>query len=496
MKNLSKKLLLRFALLSVFLVASQYLYKAFFFEQDLKDNSPVYELIEALDDSVQVIYFGESSNFTVSDFDLDKSRISDMIARFYPDKIFGTINKGALHGANYLKLIKILPKEAPIETLIITLNLRSFNPQWIESDLETSLAKSMVLLGQTPALFNRARLSFKGYDIKSKTERSKIIQKHLKKDKIPMLSSGTTTTNIIWEEEFIARSEGQLEGSQRNLGMHYIRTYGFLIDPLSNPRIKDFDKIVRYAQKKNWDIVFNLLAENTDKAGRLIGNDLVDLMNYNGNLLVQRYQAEGVSVVNNLEAVRDSSFLDQNWTTEHYDEKGRLAVASAVGQELRNKYPDAFSPARFTESSLTRFFNDCEGSVAWGFMHTCTDEKAYSGKYSSRVDPRIPYSIAFNRPIATLPKDSLENISVSFYIFQENISQKSQLILETLKDDKKVLWTNISLNSPELPTGKWVLFEANFAFNEKVKNSDLLKLYVWNPGQEVIYIDDFTVHFD
>ena len=65
------------------------------------------------------------------------------------------------------------------------------------------------------------------------------------------------------------------------LACHYIKAYAFQIDTLTNPRIKDFNDIVKIAKKRNWNIVFNLMAENTEKTEKLVGKDLVFLLNQN-----------------------------------------------------------------------------------------------------------------------------------------------------------------------------------------------------------------------
>ena len=99
------------------------------------------------------------------------------------------------------------------------------------------------------------------------------------------------------------------------------------------------------ARERGWKLVFNLMAENTEKAGELIGDDLIFLMNENRELLLDYYRRKGVLVVDNLDRVEDPLFIDQNWTTEHYAEAGRKAIAKQVADALRiwheNNYMDA-----------------------------------------------------------------------------------------------------------------------------------------------------------
>ena len=107
--------------------------------------------------------------------------------------------------------------------------------------------------------------------------------------------------------------------------------------------MKDFDAIVVLCRERGWNLVFNILAENVDKANELVGKDLLFLMYRNRDYLINRYDTmQGVTVVDNLNLVRDAEFIDQNWTTEHYYEYGRRQIADQVAQALRQFYPNDY----------------------------------------------------------------------------------------------------------------------------------------------------------
>ncbi|MFN8330720.1 MAG: hypothetical protein U0T81_05815 [Saprospiraceae bacterium] len=148
------------------------------------------------------------------------------------------------------------------------------------------------------------------------------------------------------------------------LGLHYIKTYAFQIDTLHNPRIRDFDRIVQLAKERGWHLVFNLMSENTDKAEKLVGHDLTYLMRSNQQLLIELYRRMGVMVIDNLDAVRDEDYIDQNWTTEHYAQRGRRIHYKNLAEGL-TIYPLYYrDPYAFAHSRI-RFFNDLEG---WGTL--------------------------------------------------------------------------------------------------------------------------------
>ncbi|MBO7074382.1 MAG: hypothetical protein J6W12_05705 [Bacteroidales bacterium] len=339
-----KKMIFKFALLAVLLVLMNWIYAKFFFKADLMRHSDEVELAwKVADDSCVMVYTGESSNHTFSWSDNDRRKISDFIFDHFPDERCGDMTKDASHGEVYYYLLANIPEDAPVETVIVTMNLRSFGYNWIESDLETPIQKQLVLLKDYPPLFNRFKLAFKAYDIKSVKEREDARTWHRKNDKL-VFPYETSYDNVSdWDYttaiKGIKNDDGSRDQQLTELACHFIKNYGFQIHD-DNPRVKDFDNIVILAKERHWNLVFNLLAENVERAQTLVGDDLVFLMRQNRDYLVERYgNLENVTVVDNLEAVADQYFIDRNWTTEHYYEPGRRTVANNVADALSKYYP-------------------------------------------------------------------------------------------------------------------------------------------------------------
>jgi hypothetical protein len=67
-------------------------------------------------------------------------------------------------------------------------------------------------------------------------------------------------------------------------------------------------------------------------------------MRQNAEILKSRYVKRGVRVVDNLELVKGEDFVDQNWTTEHYNQIGRRLIA--------NQLKAAFIPSKIEEEEV------------------------------------------------------------------------------------------------------------------------------------------------
>ncbi|MBN1951725.1 MAG: hypothetical protein JW801_11015 [Bacteroidales bacterium] len=398
-------------------------------------------------------------------------------------------------------MLENIPKENQVKTIVVTLNLRSFNAQWIYSNLETSLQKSIVLLKPYPPLFNRILLSFKAYDNKSEPEREQQIKKKWKKDKFHLPFNFQHRNVMEWDEFMwkngIKNSDGSKNEQLSELACHYIKTYGFQLDTSSNPRIKDFNEIIELAHRRGWNLVFNLLAENTERAKELVGDDLIYLINTNAEILINYFHKKGIKVVNNLNSVDNEQFIDQNWTTEHYAEQGRKTIAENVAESLRTWHNDFYEKMNYSNTYQTDFFNDCENKhVVWGQMQTITTEAAYSGKKSSQTGAGHDFSITMEYPLKVIPDSLKKNIAIELMLHQTSLNHDAQLVIQASGSDFNNYWCRYDIKEKVKKEDKWLKYNMLVDIPDSIKQADLLKIYVYNPSKEKIYIDDFRIEFE
>ena len=334
-----KKLLIPIFALAFLLVLMNWIYATFFFEKDLMAHSELVTLSrKAATEHYELVYLGESSNKTYGNKDQDKRKISEMLDDDLPEVRCGDITKEAAHAEVYYYLLKNIPDDNDIQTIVVTMNLRSFGANWINSSLETALQKQLVLIKGYPPLMGRALLAFKAYPIHDKAEWNEKAKKAWENETLVFPYPFPYKTAAEWNRDIakngVNDSEGNRSKALTELTAHFVKNYAFQIHD-DNPRVKDFDRIVKLAKKRGWKLVFNILAENIDKAEELVGPDLTYLMRENVAYLTDRYESMGVTVVNNLEAVRDSLFIDREWPTEHYYQEGRQTIARNVAEALR-----------------------------------------------------------------------------------------------------------------------------------------------------------------
>lgn len=338
-KHIAGKLTWRLPLLALLLVVSNAFYTKYFYTEDLDKYGQMLLDVQRLEDSCDVLYFGESSNFSYHPTrDSLEDRISDFISYHFRNRSFGTVNHAAYHAGIYVPLIERIDPKSEVKTVIVTMNLRTLDQAVTYSKLEASMQQEKVMFSDHPPLMKRTLLTLNYFDNRSALDRDKLKWEEwtydtLRSD-VDSIEFTHPTIRSWCEQVKFPLPEGGENMEKRALADHYIKAYAFRIDE-NNPRIPDFDHIVESCRSKNINVVFNLLAENVEYADSLVGDELVWLMRQNRDYLVERYTTENSIVVDNLEAVGGYHFTDQHWTTEHYDQTGRQIIARNVADAMK-----------------------------------------------------------------------------------------------------------------------------------------------------------------
>ena len=295
------------------------------------------------------------------------------------------------------------------------------------------------------------------------------------------------------EKSQVAGSSQIHDTAGTQLTKQFIRFYAFQIDTISNPRIRDFDQIVRMAKKSGWNLIFNILPENVELAQKLAGKDLPFLMKQNRDLLYKRYTRLGVVVVDNLESVPDPCFIDRHWPSEHYSEMGRRIVAHKLSEALWQFHPEAFHD-RDLDAWPVNFFTFCESQTeSWDPGQSLVTDMAFSRRYSSKTGDGNTYSIALKKPLSQIPDAAKHDIKVEAMIFQRTVDPEVKLVISISGKDTKEYWQGIPLKCLSTACNKWTTITYVVTVPTEVWRGDELKVYFLNPSKNKVYIDDFWV---
>jgi len=336
--GLAKYIATRILLLLLVLFVVNMAYKLTFYESDIAKHADILENYWSVDPNCEALYFGESSNFYQTSSIVKEPKISELIDSLLPDLAIGAVDNSGLHAGIYLAVIKNIPEDSPVHTLIITMNLRSFGPTWRYAIGENYLAKTEVMLASRPSALNKFLVSLKEYDYKTDAERKNQMLEAYKTEKITL--PNFKYDNIHEWDSAMAWGEWKagnpnLTLSNLPLAASYIKNYAFTIDPFSNERIKDFDEIMDLANRRGLKVIFNILDYNHEEGEKLVGIELTQLMDDKRVFLKNRYSLKGALVVDNLFTISDTCFTDRAWPTEHYSLEGKKAIALKVSGEIK-----------------------------------------------------------------------------------------------------------------------------------------------------------------
>ena len=335
--SILRKLLIYVALFFLTVLAANYYYLfSGGYRSDLKQCGAELGLtLDSLALTSDVIYFGESSNTAFKESDSSRASISGLTSQYAGRFKIGAVSKGAIHAGTYRVLMERLEKSTTVKTMIVTMNLRSFGINWIESNLETNLSRANVLYTLLPPVVKKIMLDLKAYDNKDSILRERTIKWHYKHDQL-FGDEGKYKNVRTWDAAVFSNGHLNPDGTRNAekcaLACHFIKNYAFVINE-NNVRVKDFDAIALYCEKRKIKLILNLLPENTERAKELCGDDLLYLMNKNADYLQNRYQGKSV-FINDLNLLADSCFIDREWPTEHYNFFGRDRIAKGLAKEL------------------------------------------------------------------------------------------------------------------------------------------------------------------
>ncbi len=338
MKKLFIKLCQALIVGALCLTLSNIVYKKYFYFADIDHfDANILLQLDSLQQVSDVLYFAESSNGRYADNDTCTLSTSEMLNTLSPLKI-NAVEYSALHAGIYTQLIKNIQPETKVKTIIVAMNLRSFNADWINSEVETKLSQTAVMYQPGAPIIKRLKLAFNAYDNKSIELRNHYREQQWKYDFINVSSNFKYKNVRDWDNGMANGTyllpNGDWDMPKISLACSYIKSYAFTIDPATNPRIKNFDEMVQTAKEKNIKLIFNLLPENVEYADSLVGKELVNLMIENKNFLIERYSALGVTVIDNFTNVKGKDYIDQDWTTEHYNQTGRWIIAENMLKAL------------------------------------------------------------------------------------------------------------------------------------------------------------------
>ena len=144
------------------------------------------------------------------------------------------------------------------------------------------------------------------------------------------------------------------------------------------------------------------------------------------------------------------------------------------------------------------YFFDYEQAAGWSTVQL-ESGFAKSGKYCEKITPDKVYSTTFILPLAEAGPQNLKKVKASVWITAPEIQQDLKLVIDMYSpaESKSVKNIYMPIATADLQ-GKadWVQFTTELDIADITDGSVITKVYVWNPGGQKFFIDDFLISFE
>lgn len=144
----------------------------------------------------------------------------------------------------------------------------------------------------------------------------------------------------------------------------------------------------------------------------------------------------------------------------------------------------------------TTFSNDMDNVKMWNNPANVVKGIAHSGNYSCKLDTANIYSFGFNTLLGDALTQMPKKINVSLWVYSLISNPASSLVVEINNNGQQIFWKNADFKTTVSKTKDWTEIKASFDLPTNLNPKDELKIYVWNPKKQELYVDDFNISFE
>jgi hypothetical protein len=138
---------------------------------------------------------------------------------------------------------------------------------------------------------------------------------------------------------------------------------------------------------------------------------------------------------------------------------------------------------------------DPDNAKFWGSPVSLVKGVAHSGEYASKMDSSNTYSFGFKSIIKNIKKDAPIKIKVKLWVYAGQPNPDATLVVDINNNGKSKYWKNAALSG--VSKGReWTECSASFDIPTNINVNDEVKIFVWNPNMQLLYIDDFEISFE
>ena len=161
-------------------------------------------------------------------------------------------------------------------------------------------------------------------------------------------------------------------------------------------------------------------------------------------------------------------------------------------------YEGHTTPKEMNTDHAIIFKNDLESPDGLFNTNTLTNEKAHSGKMSSKIGGDVNKSVTFSKKAGEIgsPLDSIAFVQVKIWAWLGSLEADAQIVISFENGGTSAYdWHANYIAHQILEEEKWGQAVMNVTFPSNVKATDDLNIYVLEGNKRIVYIDDTEIAF-
>lgn len=142
--------------------------------------------------------------------------------------------------------------------------------------------------------------------------------------------------------------------------------------------------------------------------------------------------------------------------------------------------------------------NNFDGLEGWGIEHpSVTSQRAFSGKYSLKVDPQLEFGLGFNKILGTLTNQKPKVLKIEFRAYIPSDAARARFVcgFADPATGKDTFRQDFNLVDKTKDYREWVKIVKRLELPDAVQLSDKFSCYLWRPESttETVFIDDLKI---
>jgi len=146
-----------------------------------------------------------------------------------------------------------------------------------------------------------------------------------------------------------------------------------------------------------------------------------------------------------------------------------------------------------TVAVVASYFNDLESAITGNWLGTQDSEKFFSGALSNKLDDQHEYGLTFTIKVTEIPQhEKIRELKINFQVFSEQHLKKASFVCAVTGAHDKVY--EYFQEEIRIDPKKWLNAEISMPVNGALWGNDaVLKIYPWNAGKEIFFLDDIRI---